>query len=223
MFEVNGRKQMYRINIGCGMTPTKGCLNFDNSLSVKLSRFPRLAAILHKAKLITHSQMEYIQFCRTNNIGWADVTRRIPVPDNSAEVLYSSHMLEHLDRQDAMMFLAEARRVLVSGGIVRMVVPDLEKSINSYISHADADLFIESIHVCVPRPRKLSERLRILLVGPRHHQWMYDGKSLCRLLNNCGFTEARNVPPGETRIKNPAHLDLCERTDESVYVEATKA
>jgi predicted SAM-dependent methyltransferase len=223
MLEAKEQTQLYRINVGCGMTPTKGCLNFDNSFSIRLSAFPRLSTILYKAKFIDQPQMNYILFCRQNKIGWANVTKRIPVPDNSAEVLYSSHMLEHLDRQEVTMFLAEARRVLVSGGIIRIVVPDLEKSINSYISHGDADLLIESMHVCVPRPRKLSERLRILFVGTRHHQWMYDSKSLCRLMNNSGFTEARNVPAGETRIKNPAPLDLCERMDESVYVEAIKA
>src|SRR5215510_15500572 len=182
MFEAKGQNQKYRLNVGCGMTPTKGCLNLDNSFSIRLSAFPRLSNILHRAKFINQSQMNYIRFCREHNIEWADATRRIPVPDNSAEVLYSSHMIEHLDRQEVTLFLAEARRVLVSGGIIRLAVPDLQKHINSYIGHGDADLFIESMSVCVPRPRRVLERLRVLLLGARHHQWMYDGKSLCRLL-----------------------------------------
>lgn len=223
MRETEGRKRPHRINVGCGMTPTKGCLNFDNSFSIRLSAYPGLSNILHKMKFIDQSQMQYIRFCREHNIGWADATTRIPVPDNSVEVLYSSHMFEHLDRREAAMFLAEARRVLVSGGIIRLAVPDLEKHVNSYMTHPDADVFMESLTVCVPKPRSLSERVRTVLVGARHHQWMYDGKSLCKLLGHCGFAEARNFPPGETRIENPASFDLCERKDESVYVEAIKA
>src|SRR5262245_21617606 len=220
--DVNGQKKMHRINVGCGMTPTKGCLNFDNSFSIKLSAFPRLSHLLHRAKFLNQPQMNYIQFCRENKIEWADVTKRIPVPDDSTEVLYSSHMLEHLDKREVTMFLAEAKRVLVSGGIIRLAVPDLEKHTRSYVSHGDADRFIESLHVCTPKARALSERFRLMLVGTRHHQWMYDGKSLCTLLNNSGFIDANAHPAGETSIKNPVSFDLYERREESVYVEAIK-
>src|SRR5262245_39079348 len=129
---------MHRINVGCGMTPTKGCLNFDNSFSLWLSTFPRLSHALHKAKFLNQPQMNYIQFCRENQIAWADVTKRIPVSDDSTEVLYSSHMLEHLDRHEVIQFLNEAKRVLVSGGRIRLAVPDLEKHIRSYVGDGDA-------------------------------------------------------------------------------------
>jgi hypothetical protein len=49
---------------------------------------------------------------------------------------------------------------------------------------------------------------------------MYDGHSLCRLLNKHGFVNAAVISPGETRIPNPGALDLYERASESVYVEA---
>jgi hypothetical protein len=51
---------------------------------------------------------------------------------------------------------------------------------------------------------------------------MYDGPSLVRLLNGEGFFGARIVPPGVTGIADPGALDLRERADESVYVEARK-
>lgn len=214
---------MYRINVGCGMTPTVGWLNFDNSFSLKLSKSPKLSTILYKANLINRSQMEYIQFCHTTDVEWADVTRKIPIPKNSSEVLYSSHMLEHLDREEAMVFLQEAKRVLAAGGIIRLALPDIEKRVKSYVDDADADLFVASTNMCVPRARSLSQRLRILVVGARHHLWMYDGKSLCKLLTSAGFIDAKIFVAGGTRISNPAPLDLFERADESVYVEAVKA
>ena len=40
----------------------------------------------------------------------------------SADVLYSSHMIEHLNQTEMRLFLKEARRCLVSGGIIRLVV-----------------------------------------------------------------------------------------------------
>jgi len=84
----------------------------------------------------------------------------------------------------------------------------------------DADAFMADTHLSRTRPRALGSRLSILFVGPRHHQWMYDGESLCRLLQSHGFINAESVAPGQTKIPDPGKLDLWERSDESVYVEA---
>ena len=51
---------------------------------------------------------------------------------------------------------------------------------------------------------------------------MYDGPSLLRLLTESGFSGARVVAAGETSIESPGPLDLREREDESVYVEARR-
>ena len=49
-------------------------------------------------------------------------------------------VLEHMRRADAVMFLAECYRVLKSGGIVRVGVPDLEKICHLYLSRLAAAL-----------------------------------------------------------------------------------
>jgi SAM-dependent methyltransferase len=211
-----------RVNIGCGMTPTAGWQNFDNSFSLKLSKYPRFSSVLYRLKLISSHQMEYISFCKTNNIKWADATKRIPLSNGSAEIVYSSHMLEHLDKNEASLFLSEAKRVLKPGGIIRLVLPDLAKSIAGYNQHKDADSFIESTLMCVPNPRSFSQRLRTAIVGNRHHLWMYDGHSLSKLLLANGFVNPQILASGETNITEPKPLDLNEREEESVYIEAYK-
>lgn len=214
---------MYRVNVGCGMSPTEGWINFDNSLSVKISKFPRVTVFLHRIGMIGRSQLEYIRFCKKNTIQWAHATKHLPLPDSSAEVLYSSHMLEHLDREEVIAFLGEARRVLAIGGIIRIAVPDLEKYVEAYLKTRDADAFIESTHLCSPRPRRFADRMRLAVVGHRHHQWMYDGASLCRVLIGTGFHEVQPCEAGVSRIPNPAPLNLREREEESVYIEAIRA
>jgi len=57
----------------------------------------------------------------------------IPYPDNSFDVAYHSHLLEHFPRKDAPQFLKECHRVLASGGILRVVVPDLENIVRNYL------------------------------------------------------------------------------------------
>ncbi len=114
------------------MTPTDGFENYYNSLSLKLSKYPLFTTLLHKLKLINSTQMTYIRFCQSNSIKFADARKRIPLPSDSVSLVYSSHMLEHLDRTEASMFLLEVNRVLKSGGLLRLVLPDLSKAIAIY-------------------------------------------------------------------------------------------
>ncbi len=211
-----------RINIGCGQTPTKGWRNIDNSLSLRLSKIPLFAEFLLKLKLLENSQYQFIRFARENNIEYGDAIKGLSVQDQSVEVLYSSHMLEHLDRNEADKFLAEAFRVLCSGGIIRIAVPDIMKLVAQYNETGDADTFIESTHLCLHRPKSLAQRLNRLFVGTRNHHWMYDGNSLTNLLKKHGFIKTEVMPVGHTRILGHEPLALQERGSESVYVEAEK-
>lgn len=213
---------MTRINIGCGQTPTAGWKSFDNSFSLRLSKIPYLDDILYKLKLLEASQYQFIKFARENDIEYGDATKGLPLQPESCEVVYSSHLLEHLDRSEANKFLRETFRVLQPGGIIRIAVPDIRKQIAQYNKSGDADAFIEATHMCVPRPHTLLQKIRLLLFGPRHHQWMYDGNSLSNLLKKHGFIEVSIMPAGKTNIIDPGSLDLRERSSESVYVEARK-
>jgi hypothetical protein len=118
--------------------------------------------------------------------------------------------------------LEEARRILKKGGIIRLAVPDIKKYIESYNQIKDADSFVESTYMCVASPRSLAQRLSIALVGARHHQWMYDGTSLAKLLSKHRFSKVVVLEPGETTIPDAPSLNLREREEESVYVEAVK-
>jgi SAM-dependent methyltransferase len=62
-----------------------------------------------------------------------DLRGDLPFPEKSCDVVYSSHVIEHFDRFGAGRFLHECRRVLKSGGIIRLVAPDLEGIVRSYL------------------------------------------------------------------------------------------
>lgn len=212
-----------RVNIGCGATPTGGWTNLDNSLTVRLARWPILVRLLSKAKILDGQSCEFAKVAIQRNIRYANASLHIPLADNSVEVIYSSHMIEHLDRREARAFLLEARRVLQPGGIIRLAVPDLALLVKEYLETGDADQLIDRTHMSHGRPRGLFSRLKAMLIGPRRHLWMYDGRSLSMLLSNAGFADARPMPVGTTSIENPEGLDLAERSRESVYVEAIRA
>jgi predicted SAM-dependent methyltransferase len=132
-------------------------------------------------------------------------------------------MLEHLDKQEAMEFLMEARRVLKHEGIIRLAVPDLRRMIADYETDGDADRLVSRTQLAHTRPQTLLQKLRWLFVAHRsHHRWMYDANSLALLLAKAGFSHVVVQPAGSTMIPNPGDLNLREREDESLYVEAQR-
>ena len=52
-------------------------------------------------------------------------TQSLPFKDNSFDCVLSSHVLEHLTQEGCRNALAEQHRVVVNGGMVAAVVPDV--------------------------------------------------------------------------------------------------
>src|SRR5271165_4344840 len=62
-----------------------------------------------------------------------DLQNDLPFPDESFDVVYHSHVLEHLSRADGLQLLRRCRRVLKPNGILRVAVPDLERIARDYL------------------------------------------------------------------------------------------
>ena len=69
-----------------------------------------------------------------------DVRRGLPFPAESFDAVYGSHVLEHLDPAAAGRLVRDCRRVLKPGGIVRLVVPDLETIVRLYLQSLEGAL-----------------------------------------------------------------------------------
>lgn len=210
-----------RLNVGCGPVPIQGWANLDNSLSVRLARIPGVMKALASVGLVGPRNLKVYSAAREFNVLYGSALS-LPFEPNSVKVLYSSHMLEHLDRVEARKFLAEAMRVLAPGGIIRLVVPDLQMRARAYLETGDADTFMSALGSREHSLHTFGAKLKFLALGDRGHQWMYDAASLVALLESCGFIGARSVNAGETSIADPGELDLRERMEESIYIEAWK-
>lgn len=211
-----------RINIGCGMAPTRGWLNYDNSPVVRLAAWPMAIRGLAALGAINVGHVEFAAFCRRHGVRHANAIARIPHEAGSVDAIYSSHMIEHLDRREARGFLAECRRVLKPGGVLRIVVPDLRITVDDYVAKGNADVFLDHLQLELDKPHGLRGHLRNILLGGRNHHWLYDGRSLSALIARSGFDDVRVLKPGETRIVDPGELNLREREGESAYVEAAR-
>ena len=58
-----------------------------------------------------------------------------PYPDGQFDVVYHSQVLEHVPKEKAAAFQRECLRVLKPGGVLRVVVPDLENIATEYLRH----------------------------------------------------------------------------------------
>jgi predicted SAM-dependent methyltransferase len=63
-----------------------------------------------------------------------DLRTPLPFPGGSFCVVYHSHVLEHLEPSDGRRLLGECHRVLEEGGVLRVVVPDLETKAALYLA-----------------------------------------------------------------------------------------
>lgn len=62
-----------------------------------------------------------------------DLRKGFPFSNNSIDVCYSSHFIEHLSQAETVQVLHDCFRVLRQGGVIRLVVPDLEAVVNAYL------------------------------------------------------------------------------------------
>lgn len=224
---------MLILNLGCGTKTSPYCVNIDWSIFLKVSRSHTLS--LFSRFFFAGDRLKRLREM-DKNILVHDLRRGIPFPDASADAVYHSHFLEHLDRAPAERFLMEVGRVLKPDGIHRVVVPDLEIRAREYLDDFDDlsraaanweshDSKIaamvepmvrrESFGTSLQKP--LRRKLENLLLGDARkrgdtHQWMYDRVNLCGLLRKCGFREASVARYNESRIPNwdNVGLDLCE-------------
>jgi predicted SAM-dependent methyltransferase len=54
------------------------------------------------------------------------------IPDNVADLIYMSHVLEHVSHRDIIATLREMHRILKDGGVLRISVPDFDRIIDIY-------------------------------------------------------------------------------------------
>ncbi len=94
----------------------------------------------------------------TSEVKYANLLGRLPLADGSANVVYSSHFIEHIPRDLVLMFLTECLRITQSGGRLRLVLPDWEDLCSTYLAlrheakHEQANfVMLEMLDQCVRR------------------------------------------------------------------------
>ena len=202
------KMSMRHINFGCGLCAPQEWLNFDSSPRLFIERLPVIDTAL--------SALGVQLF--PGNVNYGDIVSGLPLKDESADAVYASHVLEHLCRADVERALANTFRLLRSGGVFRLIVPDLAWRAEKYVSSrtlgdstAAADTFIASCNIGVAtRPQGLVGKLRAAL-GNSGHRWMYDLELMTTLLASAGFVEVRRCTMGDSGDSKFDSVEVSER------------
>lgn len=79
-----------------------------------------------------------IDFCpREKGVKKVNILKGLPFENDSIDAIFSSNMLEHFTRSQGEQHIVECARVLKRGGIIRIVVPDLENVCREYLKVLD--------------------------------------------------------------------------------------
>lgn len=205
---------MLKLNLGCGPHLPPGWVNVDYALGAWIAKLP-VFSILNKI-------FKFINLDWSDKIFIHDLRKTFPWKDNSVDVIYSSHTLEHLSRAEGRNFLRECHRVLKPRGIIRIVVPDLSAIINKYRQgEIAADEVLDEIGVSYDSPKDgvLKRKLAPFIRFP--HKCMYDTPTLLQIMSEIGF-EVASKQAFESEIDDVRAIEQPERAGEAVIVEGKK-
>lgn len=133
-----------------------------------------------------------------------DILNKLPFKNNSVKEIYLSNVLEHFYFDEALKILKEIYRVLKKEGVVRIVVPDLEKSIQAYIKN--------DYHFFSDFPYKFQSqggRFYNFIFCDAQHKMAFDFEFLKEILTMAGFKKENifKVESGKSNLLEKNNLD----------------
>lgn len=193
-----------------GLTAPSDWINFDASPTLRLQRLPIVGRFVSRGRA---------QFPR--NVLYGDVTKGLPIKSGSCRAVFASHVLEHLSLADCIAALGESFRILRRGGILRVVVPDLQQICSDYLEdhrtlRVDAShRFMRASYLGVERRPSGVKSLIEIAFGNSKHLWMWDAVSLGAAIKEAGFSSVRVAQFGDS-----SELAFRSVEDEGRFVSA---
>ncbi len=132
-----------------------------------------------------------------------DVTRRLPFPDHSLRLIYSSHLVEHLHRREFHRFLVEGLRVLQPGGLHVVAAPSAEKIARTVYGDTPAprDLLFARARDYFPETEITSAHQMNLAMRGFGHRFLYDSEYMRWIGQQVGYAQV--TPVGNFAVPNP--------------------
>lgn len=146
-----------------------------------------------------------------------DIRDGLSLDDNSIDYIVSIHALNMIPLPEVVPVLNELKRVLRPGGTLRLAVPNLNKSIAAYLKGDHAHFLIPDDDAS-----SLSGKLITYLVWHGYTTTFFTPEFIEELLVKAGFSAIHHCAHRITQSRYPAIVDLDNRENESLFVEAVK-
>lgn len=229
-------EQLKKLNIGSSRNTVEGWINLDGSWNARLAKHPTLRRVLKSLGVVPSNLLDTSW---NTDILVHDVKRPLPFSENSIACIYASHLLEHLYLEDAKRLLKECYRVLQPGGILRVVVPDLQAIVLEYMGEQAIDDAYSDPEIS--RADRMNKRLSFrepaavsgntlfriyaALKDFHTHKWMYDAESLVMYFRGAGFVSASEMNFLQSQIEGIEAIEKAERVinGAGVCVEGVKS
>ncbi len=177
-----------KLNIGAGPFGEDGWVNIDT---------------------FKHTKISFTYDCR----------KKIPFKTATVHKIRCEHFLEHMDKiYETPIFLAECKRVLKNDGILRIIVPDIEKYIKAYYEN---NWKIVGLDIDSMPEWQGAEVLSHIFRQGGEHKFGYDFHSISNLLYDVGFKKVLKsefAKSFDSDLKNDQHNHQLY----SLYVDAIK-
>lgn len=206
------------INIGCGLHNPKLWKGVDGGATHYIAK--KLPGFLLKSFYRgfnmhkNYSFEEYTKLISELDFVHHELLFGLPFDDGSVPNVYSSHFFEHLHYQDALKLLTECRRVLATGGRIRICVPSLESEVEKIRSAVAAYDSGDSN----PIQNYVTWNKSGYQSYYSNHHWMYNHQGLRKILEEAGFTDIIECSYHQGLIQDVDVLD----TRKGIYMEAVK-
>ncbi|NJL62221.1 MAG: methyltransferase domain-containing protein [Methylacidiphilales bacterium] len=217
----NSLNQGICLHVGCGLNVVEGWENIDASPSLRIAQIP----VIGRSILAMSGGPKWSQ-----NVSYGDIIQGLNKKDNTCQLIFAAHVLEHLSLTDFQTALANIFKYLKPEGIFRFIVPDLKQYIDSYIQQYNdsslspiaAQQFLqESLVGCSTSRKDIYLRLREALSNSRH-QWMWDEPSLIHALSQQGFKQVRRCEYGDWSDTRFSGVEKKENYLQAIGIEAIK-
>jgi len=159
---------------------------------------------------------------------YGDIVKGLPVPAQSAAGVYASHVLEHLALEDLRTALRHTFAMLRTGGIFRLVVPDLEQLARYYLARVDrcdpeaCNWFMRTLQMGREHSMRGIRARVAATFGNATHLWMWDYCTLTAELERAGFNGIRRCVFGDCDDAKFGLVEEQNRFDGGCAIEARR-
>lgn len=146
--------------------------------------------------------------CWEPGIYYLDAARKYPFPDHSFNYIYSEHLFEHLDLEQATKMLQECFRILTPGGKLRLAMPDFHFLMNLYF-HPEEETnrrYLDwSYARFIGKQTVLhtdKDNYPVYVINNFFHNWghrfIHTPENLTEMATAAGFVHIRSYPVGSS-------------------------